>query len=487
MDSGFGSLALPEVVNVLLVGGGAREHALASAIVQSKRLGTLYCTDTANPGLAKLGKPVDVPVSIREIYRLQQFCDHKAIHFVIVGPEDPLAEGFADKLTRLTTPTRLVFGPTMDGAQLEADKAWCKQLLRGAAIPTGDARVFADAEGARAYIETRELEDPVIDALVTQAANYRDPQERRKWIDEQRRTKKDVQQAYAAQRSSLPVIKASGLAKGKGVVVPSTLAQAMQAIEDIMVRRTLGEAGAKVVIEERLQGPEASVIALTDGRSILTLPVAQDHKRLGDNDTGPNTGGMGAYSPATIVDPAMLRDIEAGMLVPTLDALRREGILYRGVLFAGLMLTPSGPKVLEYNCRFGDPECQTLLRRIEGDVLDLLIKCAQGRLHEASIAISDNACCTVVLASQGYPEKPVVGKPITGVDAAERVPGVRVFFAGAKLDASGAILSSGGRVLSVTAVAPTLAEARERAYTAASAISFEGKVMRTDIGAKAPA
>jgi phosphoribosylamine--glycine ligase len=477
-----GSLKLPDIVNVLLIGGGAREHALASAIATSPRLGTFYASDTSNPGIAQHAKPVDVPVSIREIYRLVQFCEHKDIHFIIVGPEDPLAEGFADKLA---TPTRLVFGPTKDGAQLEADKAWCKALLRGAAIPTGDARIFADAEGARGYIETRELQDPVIDALITQASEYRDPIDRRKWIDEQRRTKKDVQQAYAAPRSSLPVIKASGLAKGKGVVVPSTLAEAMQAIDDIMVRRTLGDAGSKVVLEERLVGPEASVIALTDGRSILTLPVAQDHKRLGDNDTGPNTGGMGAYSPAAIVTPDMLRDIESQMLVPTLDALRREGILYRGVLFAGLMLTPSGPKMLEYNCRFGDPECQTLLRRIEGDMLDLFIKCAEGRLHEASIAISDNACCTIVLASQGYPEKPVTGKAITGVEAAERVPGVKVFFAGAKRDTQGTLLTSGGRVLSVTAVAPTLAQARDRAYTAAAAISFEGKVMRTDIGAKA--
>jgi phosphoribosylamine--glycine ligase len=448
------------------------------AIAASPRVNTLYASDTSNPGIAELAQPVNVPVSIREMYRLVQYCEHKQINFIVIGPEDPLAEGFADKLA---TPTRLVFGPTKDGAMIEADKAWCKQLLRSAAIPTGDARVFTDAEAARGYIETRELEDPVIDALITQSANYRDPLDKRKWIDEQRRTKKDVQAAYDKPRASLPVIKAAGLAKGKGVVVPSTLAEAIEAIDAMMTKHSLGDAGTKVVLEEKLQGPEVSVLALTDGRSILTLPVAQDHKRLGDNDTGPNTGGMGAYSPATLLDDAMLQDIEKGMLVPTLDALRRDGILYRGVLFAGIMLTVSGPKMLEYNCRFGDPECQTILRRLKGDVLDLLIKCAEGRLHEAAIEVSDDACCTVVLASQGYPEKPIVGKPITGVDAANRVPGVKVFFAGAKRDASGTIVTSGGRVLSVTATAPTLAEARDRAYTAAAAIGFEGKVMRTDI------
>jgi phosphoribosylamine--glycine ligase len=471
-------MPLPHALHVLLIGGGAREHALAAAIASSPRLASFYATDTSNPGIAQFAKPVDVPVSIREIYRLQQFCDHKQINFVIVGPEDPLAEGFADKLT---TPNRVVFGPTRDGAMLEADKAWGKQLLRSAAIPTGDARVFTDAESARTYVETRELEDPVIDAIITQSAHYRDPVDRRKWIDEQRRTKKDVQAAYAAPRSSLPVVKASGLAKGKGVVVPGTLAEAIDAIDAMMVRRSLGDAGTKIVLEERLQGPEVSVLALTDGRTILTLPIAQDHKRLGDNDTGPNTGGMGAFSPSHTLSDEQLRDVESSMLVPTLDALRREGILYRGVLFAGLMLTPSGPKMLEYNCRFGDPECQTILRRLKCDLLDVLAKCAEGHLHEATIDVLPDACCTVVLASAGYPEKPTTGKPITGVEAANKVPGVQVFFAGAKRDASGAIVTSGGRVLSVTAIAPTLEQARERAYTAASAISFEGKVMRSDI------
>lgn len=426
-----------DAVNVLLVGGGGREHALAAAMRRSLRLKTLFVTHPQNPGLASLGVPVDVPVDIREIYRLEQFCDRHDIRLVVVGPEDPLAQGFAD---RLASARRLVFGPGAEGARIEADKAWAKQLMRAANVPTGEARVFTDAPSAIAYIETRG--DP-------------------------------------------PVVKASGLAKGKGVFIPRSIAEAIDAVRRIMLGTEFGEAGKKILVEERLEGPEVSVLAIVDGQNILILPPAQDYKRLRDADAGPNTGGMGAYCPAPVLGPDDMARVERDILVPTVDALRRDGIAYRGVLYAGIMLTPAGPKVLEFNCRFGDPECQAIVARLESDALELLAAACAGRLAECDVRWDARASCCVVLASAGYPDKPRAGDEISGIEQAAAMPDVHVFHAGTRRDAAGRLVTAGGRVLAVTALGDGVAAARRRAYEACSHIRFAGMTHRTDIAANA--
>jgi phosphoribosylamine--glycine ligase len=435
-------------VNVLLIGGNGREHALAWKLKKSRKLGQLWTTNPENPGLAALAKAVDVPIDYANPHRLRMFCDHQNIGLVVVGPEEPLAHGVADALTSSTDGrenVRFIFGPGKDGARLEWDKAWSKQMMRAAALPTAEGRVFSDPEGAKAYLESRETPH---------------------------------------------VVKASGLAKGKGVIVPASLAEALDAVDRIMVKREFGDAGATVVIEERLTGPEASVLALVDGRTIYVLEPCQDHKRVGDNDTGPNTGGMGAFCPGGITDPRMLDRVQREILVPMVDCLKRDGIEFRGVLYAGLMLTHAGPKVLEFNTRFGDPECQALMARMEGDLLDIMLATACRRLDEVEIGWKPGASCCVVLASKGYPDKPdphASGKEITGLDEAAAMPGVVVFHAGTRRaeGGGGKIVTGGGRVLSVTATGESLADARAKAYAAARVIQFEGKVMRTDIGANA--
>ncbi len=426
-------------INVLLVGGGGREHALAAAIARSPRLRLLFVTHPGNPGLAALGTPVDVPVSAREIYRLEQFCDHHDIGLVVVGPEEPLAQGFADKLA---TPSRLVFGPCQAGARLEADKAWCKTLLREAMVPTAEGREFRDAEAAL---------------------------------------------AYTASRSEPPVIKASGLAAGKGVFVPGTTAEACDAVRKIMVERAFGDAGKTVIIEERLTGREVSVLAITDGRNILLLPPCQDHKRLLDGDRGPNTGGMGAFCPSDAIDAETMTRIERDILVPTVDALKRDGIDYRGVLYAGLMLTPAGPKVLEYNVRFGDPECQPLMVRLRSDIVELMLAACTRRLDEITVEWDPRPAVCIVLASEGYPSDPRKGIPIEGVEDAEAMEGVTVFHAGTARDKAGRLVTAGGRVLNVVAQGNTMAEARETAYAACDRIRFAGMQVRKDIAQAIPA
>lgn len=420
--------------NVLLIGGGGREHALASALKRSPRLQTLWISHPSNPGLAELGRPVDVPIDIREVYRLRQFCDHHDITMVVIGPEDPLAEGYADALA---SESRLVFGPCKAGAMLEADKSWAKHLMRAASIPTADSRTFDDPEAAEAYVQSR---------------------------------------------PEAPVVKAAGLAKGKGVFVCRTKEEATHAIEQVMRRRIFGDAGRRVVIEERLTGPEASLLALVDGSNILILPPCQDHKRLRDDDEGPNTGGMGAFCPASTIDDAMMSRIEREIIVPTIDALRREGIDYRGVLYTGLMLTPAGPKVLEFNVRFGDPECQPLMARLDSDLIDLLEATATGSLDQIDVRWKPDAAVCLVLAAGGYPENPRSGHVIEGLDDAAAVPGVTIHHAGTRRDDQGRIVTAGGRVLNVTALGRDLGEARRQAYTAAQKIRFPGMQVRSDIG-----
>lgn len=433
---------VPEKVNVLLIGGGGREHALAAGIARSPRLGTLYATHTSNPGIANLAKPVDVPVSKAELYRLAQFCDKNNIELVVIGPEDPLAEGWADALRKKADgSSRMVFGPGDKGAQLEADKAYAKQMMRAASVPTAEGRVFQRFEQAEEFLKTRD-------------------------------------EVY--------VIKATGLAKGKGVIVPKTNAEGIAAAKDMLVNKAFGAAGKSILVEEKLNGVEVSILALLDGHNILVLPPCQDHKRLLDQDHGPNTGGMGAFCPAETISEQVMRQVESEVLVPIADALRRDEIEFRGVLYAGLMLTPGGPKVLEFNVRFGDPECQPLITRLESDLIELLWATAAGTLDQIDVRYSAQAAVCVVLASKGYPESPQTGFPIRNIKEAEEIEGVTVYHAGTRLNEDGDVVTSGGRVLGVTALGDTIEQARQRAYQAAQIIEFEGKQLRTDIGKDAP-
>ncbi len=429
----------PSPLNTLLIGGGAREHALAVGLKASAFIGDLHVTHGSNPGLATLGRVVDVPVRKAEIYRLLQYCDRHAIGLVVIGPEAPLAEGFGDSLR---SDTRLVFGPDAKAARLESDKAWAKQLMRSASIPTAEGRAFSSAEAAIRYLESRE--------------------ERH-------------------------VVKATGLAAGKGVLVPDSLEEAIAFVNECMIKKRFGDAGSTVLIEEMLEGPEVSVLALVDGRNIYVLETAQDHKRLRNGDAGPNTGGMGAFSPSGRLDEDDLARIESEILVPTLDAMKREGLAYRGVLYAGLMMTPAGPKVLEFNVRFGDPECQAVLARLKSDLGEAIIATCRGRLAEIDLEFAPEPSCCVVLASHGYPDSPRSGDVITGVDQAEAMDKVSVFHAGTKLDNAGRLVTAGGRVLSVVATGESLDDARAAAYRAAEAIRFDGKQFRSDIGAASAA
>lgn len=435
-------MPMPEHVNVLLIGGGGREHALAVALSRSPRLGTLYATHTANPGIAKLAKAVDVPVSKNEIYRLAQFCDKSEIELVVIGPEDPLAEGWADALRKKADGSeRMIFGPGAKGAQLEADKAYAKQMMKAASVPTAEGKVFQKFEQAQEFLRTRD---------------------------------------------ELYVIKATGLAKGKGVIVPKTNEEGIAAAKDMLVNKAFGDASRSILVEEALNGTEVSVLALIDGHNILVLPPCQDHKRLLDNDEGPNTGGMGAFCPADTISEPVMHQIESEVLVPIADALRRDEIEFRGVLYAGLMLTPAGPKVLEFNVRFGDPECQPLMSRLESDAVELLWATAAGTLDQIDVQYSSQPCVTVVLASKGYPESPETGHRITGIEEAESIEGVSVYHAGTKLDEDGHVVSNGGRVLAVTALGDSMEQARTRAYEATDRIHFDGMQLRRDIAKNAP-
>ncbi len=446
----------PHTTNVLLIGGGGREHSLAWKLKQSKRLGSLFATHTDNPGIAALAKPTDCPFDPARPFRLQRFCEKNNVGLVVIGPEEPLALGLADAMAQATEPgpaapaapgqrkptpppVRVVFGPGKEAARLEADKAWAKQMMHAAAIPTADGRSFTSPDDAKRFLESR---------------------------------------------TSPYVVKASGLAKGKGVIVPNTTEEAVAAIDRIMVKKEFGDAGNTVVVEERLKGQETSVLALVDGRNIFVLEPCQDHKRLRDGDEGPNTGGMGVFCPGGITDDPTLTIIQRQVLVPIIDTLRREGIEFRGVLYAGIMLTPAGPKVLEFNVRFGDPECQALMTRLDADLVEVLLACGTKKLHEVSIDWSPAASCCVVLASKGYPDKPEKGKVITGLDDAAECEGVTLFHAGTRRNPeTDDIETAGGRVLNVVAVGDSLADARERAYAAAHMIRYEGRIFRSDIAA----
>jgi phosphoribosylamine---glycine ligase len=429
----------PSPCNVLLIGGGGREHALAWKMKQSPRMGKLWLSDSKNAGLLALGTPAPYPIEAKDPFRLTRWCESEQIHLVVIGPEAALVEGFADVLQ---SKDRMVFGPTKSGARLESDKAFAKELMRQAAIPTAEARILTSWEAARQFVIARD------DACV---------------------------------------VKASGLAAGKGAIVCETKDEALEAIDRIMVKREFGDAGNRIVIEDRLQGQEVSVLALVDGRTISLLDPCQDHKQVGEGDTGPNTGGMGAYCPAPVIDRKTMALIERDVFVPVIDALRRDDeIVYRGVLYAGIMLTPGGPKVLEFNCRFGDPECQPLMARLKNDLVETLWASAAGSLDQIELEFDERVAVCVVMCSAGYPGKYETGKIITGIAEAEALSDdngqVMVFHAGTARDRNGNIVTAGGRVLGVTALADDLQAARDLANAACEKVHFEGAFWRHDIG-----
>ncbi len=418
-----------DTLNVLLLGGGAREHAIAWRASRSPRLKKLWILP-GNAGTAQLG--TNVPGDPADVKFVVDVARREAIDLVIVGPEEPLAAGVVDALTQAGI---LAFGPKADGARLEADKSYAKHLMRQHAIPTAESRIFDDYENALEYISSRD------EALV---------------------------------------VKASGLAKGKGVIVCEDPAQAILAAENMLLKQEFGEAGRRIVVEERLNGREVSLMAFVDGRTIYVLDPAQDHKRLRDGDLGPNTGGMGAFCPTSTISPAIMRNIETQILVPTLDALVRDEIEYRGLLYVGLMLTPAGPKVLEFNCRFGDPEAQAILMRMKSDLLDVCEATARGRLEQANIEWDERHSVVVVLAGGDYPNKSSVGAPIDGLPDLAGRDDLFVFHGGTKLE-RGRVVTNGGRVLSTAALAPTREAARDAAYQLAGRIRFEGMQYRRDI------
>ena len=426
------------MTNVLVIGKGGREHALVWKLRQSARIGKLFCAP-GNAGTARDGA-TSVAIDHTETDKLQRFCVKERIGLVVIGPEDPLAAGLADYLR---SKGFKVFGPSKDAARIEGSKVFAKELMRHADVPTSDFRVFDHPDPARTYVQSRDY--PV-------------------------------------------VVKADGLAAGKGVVVCKDTTEAIQAVERIMVRDEFGQrAGRRIVVEKRLEGEELSVLALVSGRTIVPLPACQDHKAVNDGDTGPNTGGMGAYCPAPAGTPELLAEFEKEVFVPTVHAMKRGRFPFQGVLYAGIMLTPQGPRVLEFNCRFGDPETQPLLMRLKTDLLDLLEAVAEERLHEFDGKVEWDArpAVCVVLCSGGYPGKYDTGKPITGIDAADALPDVKVFHSGTKIDSIGRVATDGGRVLAVTALGDDLAAAKARAYEAVKCIQFTGMHYRTDIADKA--
>ena len=422
-------------MRMLIVGGGGREHALAWKIAQSPRVTALF-TAPGNPGIAR--HAVCVPLTADALDGLVAFARRERIDLTVVGPEAPLVAGLAD---RLLDAGLAVFGPIAPAAAIEGSKAFAKDLMARNAIPTARFATFDDPARARGYC--REVGPPL-------------------------------------------VVKADGLAGGKGAIVCRTLADADEAVAECMERAAFGAAGATVIVEEFLSGEEVSFFALANGADALPLAAAQDHKTVFDGDQGPNTGGMGAYSPVASFDAAMERRVMDTIVRPTIAALAKEGAPYRGVLYVGLMLTAEGPKVIEFNCRFGDPECQALVVRVPGDLVPLLVAAAHGGPWPEVGPWSTRASVCVVLASGGYPGKYGTGAAIEGVESAETAPGVTVFHAGTALR-EGRLVTAGGRVLGVTAVAGDLATAIARAYGAVGAIRFEGMHYRRDIGRRRPA
>lgn len=420
-------------MRVLVVGGGGREHALAWKISQSPKLSKLFCLP-GNAGMAELGecvraKPDDVDAVV-------EFAVKEKVDFVVVGPEAPLAAGVVDALSKKEI---LAFGPRRSAAELESSKAFARILMQRHNIPSPKFEIFATFNAARAYIA--EVEPPI-------------------------------------------VVKADGLAAGKGSFICFDREDALDALEQVMKQRRFGDAGNRVIVEEFLEGEEVSLLALTDGRTIVPLEAAQDYKRIFDNDMGPNTGGMGAYSPPPFMTEKEFKDVEKKVLVPTVHAMRVEGRPFKGVLYAGLILTADGPKVLEFNVRFGDPETQPLVMRLKSDLLELLRLCAEERLDGATVGWDERPAVCVVLASGGYPGNYEVGFPIEGLEKLKDLEDVMVFHAGTRIE-NGKVMTTGGRVLGVTALGADFEDARRRVYEAVKMVNFHDMHYRMDIAEKA--
>lgn len=417
-------------MRILVVGGGGREHAICWALKKSPKVQELYCAP-GNGGIA--GVAECVPIQVNQFEEIAQFAIDRSVDLVVIGPDDPLSEGIVDHLEAKQI---AVFGPRKNAAIIEGSKVFTKQLLKKYSIPTAAYESFDQYDAAVDYL--RKQQAPI-------------------------------------------VIKADGLAAGKGVVVAQTLEEAEKALHDIMVARVFGESGNQVVIEEFLTGQEMSILAFVDGETVRPMVPAQDHKPVFDNDKGPNTGGMGTYTPLPHIPQSIIDEAIETIVKPTAKAMVAEGRPFRGVLFAGLMLTPNGPKTIEFNARFGDPETQVVLPRLKTDLLDIFLAAVNGRLDQVNIEWSDEAAVCVILASEGYPASYPKGLPIEGLDD---VQDALVFHAGTAVK-DGDIVTSGGRVLGVTALGRDIAEARAKAYAEADRIRFKGKHYRTDIAKKA--
>ncbi len=417
-------------MKVLIVGSGGREHAIATSVAKSKQVDKIYCAP-GNAGIAQLAELVDI--GAMELDKLADFAEDKQIDLTIIGMDDPLVAGVVDVFEARGL---RVFGPRKNAAMLEGSKAFSKDLMKKYNIPTAGYENFDNAEDAIAYLETKKM--PI-------------------------------------------VVKADGLALGKGVLICNTLDEAKAAVKEIMLDKHFGEAGNRVVVEDFMTGREVSVLCYCDGTHVLPMTSAQDHKRAKDNDEGLNTGGMGTFSPSPFYDDEVQAFCEKYVYQPTMDAMKAEGRDFTGIMFVGLMLTPDGPKVLEYNARFGDPEAQVVLPRMKNDIVDVMNACIDGTLDQINLEFEDNAAVCVVLASGGYPESYEKGKLITGLENFDGKEGYYCFHAGTKQTPEG-IVTNGGRVLGITAKGATLKEARANAYKATKLVDFEKKYMRNDIG-----
>lgn len=420
-------------MRVLVIGSGGREHALVWKIKQSPKVDEVFCIP-GNGGIARDAQCVSIDQS--DLSALADFAEEKSIDLTVVGPEAPLVGGIADVFAKRGLK---IFAPISRAAQMEGSKIFAKQIMEKYGVPTGWAKVFTDYDQAISFLKTIE-------------APY--------------------------------VVKADGLAAGKGVIIAGDFEQAEEAVRSCLVEGRFGSAGQRVIVEEYLEGQELSVLAFSDGKNVLPMVPAQDYKRAYDNDEGLNTGGMGSYSPVPIVTPELYDTVIATVLKPTIQGLASEGIEYKGVIYAGLMITSEGPKVLEFNARFGDPETQAILPRLESDIIEPMLAVAAGDLTGVELKWTKDACITVVLASGGYPGDYVTGFEISGLEEAASNEGVSIFHAGTKLS-DGKIVTSGGRVLNVSALGKDFAEAREKAYAAISKISFNGMHYRKDIALRA--
>ena len=420
-------------MKILIIGSGGREHTIAWKLSQSQLVKKIFIAP-GNAGTALVGKNVDIGVN--EFEKLAEFAKKEKIGLTIVGPEDPLVKGIVNFFEGKNLN---IFGPTKKAAIMEGSKTFTRDLLKKYNIPSAEYAAFENADEAKAYL--KEKGAPI-------------------------------------------VVKADGLAAGKGVVVAETIEEAEKAINEMILDKRFGESGAKILLEEKLIGEEASYLIFSDGKNILPMVSSQDHKRIFDKDLGLNTGGMGAYSPAPIVTKEMEQKVLAKIMQPTIDAMAKEGRVFKGILYAGLMITKDGPKIVEFNARFGDPETQVILPRLESDLAEIMQACIDGNLNEKKIKWSDKACCCVVMASGSYPEKYEKGKEIIGLEEASKIPETIVFHAGTKNE-DGKILTNGGRVLGVTALGTNIKESINKAYKAVEKISFQGAQYRKDIGQKA--